>query len=180
MPGDAYTSQSMDEALQRHAVPSEVRENLALVDVPYLSFSNTLCEGQLIVHKELAKDVRELFETLVQMKFPIEKIEPLSTYDWDDEASMIDNNTSAFNYRLILETNRLSNHSLGRAIDINPVQNPYRSRSGKIYPPNATYVADAPGTITQEGDVVALFKSRGWEWGGEWIEVTDYQHFQKL
>lgn len=170
---------SLDEALEGCAVPVEIRESLALIDVPYLSFGNDVRQGQLVLHKELTSDIEKIFNELVRMQFPIEKIEPLSTYGWDDDASMAANNTSAFNYRLIPETDRLSNHSLGRAIDINPVQNPYRSYSGKLYPPNATYDPAAPGTMTGEGDVVMLFKRMGWEWGGDWTSVVDYQHFEK-
>jgi hypothetical protein len=170
---------SLDEALEGCAAPVEIRETLALVDVPYVSFCGSLRQGQLLVHKLLKEDVLTIFKLLAQMKFPIELIESLSTYGWDDESSMIANNTSAFNYRLILETDRLSNHSLGCAIDINPALNPYRSYAGKIYPPNATYDPTVPGTITGGGEVVALFKSMGWEWGGDWTSVIDYQHFQK-
>jgi peptidoglycan LD-endopeptidase CwlK len=93
---------------------------------------------------------------------------------------MQDNNTSAFNYREIIGTNRVSNHSLGRAIDINPMQNPYYALDGNTYPVGATYEQNAKGTILSTGEVVAVFKKYGWDWLGERSKNKDFQHFQKL
>lgn len=161
-------------------VPKDIQESVVEVVVPYVSFEGVLCEGPLIVHAELAHEVVDIFKTLAKQKFPIEKIRPLHLYDWDDERSMQDNNTSAFNYRVILFTDRLSNHSYGRALDINPRLNPYLAYDKNIYPQGATYDASVPGTITKDDMVVSLFKSHGWSWGGDWETVKDYQHFEKL
>ena len=115
---------TFDEALVGKEIPDEIRENLTIIDVPYFSFKGKTQNGQLVVHTELAADVKQIFKELLEIRFPIERMVPAVGYDWDDDKSMADNNTSAFNYRLIYGTNRLSNHSYGRAIDINPVQNP--------------------------------------------------------
>lgn len=168
---------TLDEALAGKEIPSEIKNNLALIAVPYFSFSREVREGQLVVHTEVAQEVQEIFKKLLEIQFPIKQIVPVVAYDWDDDRSMADNNTSAFNYRLIFGTDRLSNHSYGRAVDINPVQNPYLQRDGKIVPPGARYDLAQPGTIT--ADVVGLFTSYGWQWGGNWQEQKDYQHFEK-
>jgi len=170
---------SLDEALTGIDVPPDIREALAVVTVPYYSFQGERKTGVLVVHKELATETVEIFTEIHTLRFPIEKIEPLSSYGWDDIRSMADNNTSAFNYRLIIATNRLSNHSYGRAIDINTRLNPYYGYDGKTYPEGAAYDPSLPGTFAKDGPVVNVFKKYGWNWGGEWTGVKDYQHFEK-
>lgn len=170
---------TLEEALVGKEIPDDVRNTLALVNVRYLSFDGKEEEGQLVLHTDLAEEVRSIFDALKQQKFPIQKITPIVAYGWDDDASMASNNTSAFNYRVIFGTNRLSNHSYGRAIDINPLLNPYvRSVDNQTVPPGSTYDPLIPGTITKE--IAKLFKTRGWTWGGDWRTDTDWQHFEKL
>lgn len=163
-------------ALAGKDIPMEIKENLILVEVSYVSFDNLLHIGQLVVHKRVAEEVVEIFDQLAKMKFPIQHIIPIGNYNWDDDLSMAENNSSAFNYRVIHGTERLSNHSYGLAIDINPVQNPYVRGDGSTVPPGATYDTAKPGTITS--DIASLFKSYGWEWGGDW-QHKDWQHFEK-
>lgn len=129
------------------------------------------------MHGEVAKEVQEIFEKLLEVRFPIEQIIPVVAYGWDDDVSMAANNTSAFNYRFIFGTTRLSNHSYGRAIDINPVQNPYTQHNGIVVPHDARYDLAQPGTITTE--IASLFTSYGWQWGGDWEKQKDWQHFEK-
>jgi len=168
---------TLEEALRGKEIPQEIRDNLTIVSVPYFSFAEMKGEGQLVIHKDLAHDVEEIFEKLFTMQFPIEKMVPVTTYGWDDDISMAANNTSAFNYRVIAGTTRLSHHATGRAIDINPVQNPYVGVTGIVAPLGATYDPDKKGSVT--ANVVELFTSYGWEWGGDWNDRKDWQHFQK-
>ena len=174
------TFSSLDDALGGLAIPPEIRGTLALIDVPYLSFEQRDCTGQLVIHADLAHEVAILFIELYKLKFPISKMVPIAAYGWDDEASMADNNPSAFNYRCIVGSDVLSNHSLGRAIDINPLQNPYYARNGNIYPPHAVHDLSIPGTLYADSDIVALFKGRGWTWLGDREDYKDYQHFEKV
>ncbi len=167
---------SLDEALAGKEVPDEIKRTLALVNVPYLSFKKEICEGQLVVHAKVAAEVQQLFKALLEMRFQIAQVVPIVAYGWDDAVSMAANNTSAFNYRVIHGTDRLSNHSYGLALDINPALNPYTQYDGEVVPPGARYDAQKPGTITEE--IASLFKSHDWEWGGDWPR-KDWQHFQK-
>jgi len=171
---------SLEEAVQGTKAPAEILKTLTLVDVEYVSFDGAVHVGQVVVHKDLAADVKELFASLLSMRFPIQSVVPILAYGWDDEKSMLANNSSAFCYRPIIGTDRLSNHSYGRALDINPLLNPYFAKDGNIYPAGATYNPLVPGTIASNDAVVALFREKGWEWGGDWEAVKDYQHFQKL
>jgi len=169
---------TLSEALSGKEIPTTNTKNLRIVDVEYYSFDHRLHRGQLVIHKELAEDIKEIFELIKEKKFPIKKVIPINSYKWSDETSMKDNNTSAFNYRFVSGTRTFSAHSLGRAIDINPFQNP-QIKNGKISPEGAVYSKFVPGTITKETWLIHEFYKRGWRWGGDWNSLKDYQHFEK-
>ncbi len=168
---------TLDETLAGKEIPEDIKKDLLLVTIPYLSFDNAVQQGHLVVHANVAEEVQNIFKKLSEIRFPIARIIPTHVYEWDDNASMAANNTSAFNYRVIFGTNRLSNHSYGRAIDINPMQNPYTQHNGVIVPSGARHDPTQQGTITVE--IASLFKSFGWQWGGDWQERKDWQHFEK-
>lgn len=170
---------TLTEALSGKDIPKEIENDLRLVQVQYFSFDNKLHTGQLVIHKDLVNDIEWIFEKLKEKKFPIEKVVPVVEYNWSDDFSMANNNTSAFNYRFVANTTKLSNHANGRAIDINPLQNP-QIIDGISSPEGAVYNPKAKGTITENSIVVKLFKQRGWSWGGDWKTRTDYQHFEKI
>lgn len=168
---------TLEESLAGKEIPEEIRKNLTLLAVRFFSFEGEEREGQLVVHTALAEEVQQIFEKLFQMQFPIQQMVPVVAYGWDDNTSMAANNSSAFNYRVIAGTDRLSNHSYGRAIDVNPMQNPYTQHDGVVVPLGASYDLAQKGTVTK--DVADIFKSYGWEWGGDWVEHKDWQHFEK-
>lgn len=171
--------QTLEEAIEGLEIPSGIRENLKLVEVPYISFDDLQHQGQLVIDERLSQDIQTIFAQLLENRFPIEKVIPIENYGWNDGASMKDNNTSAFNYRKIVGTDKLSNHSNGWALDINPRLNPYYAYDGNVYPAGAVYEPDNPGTITAGSFIVDLFTSHGWVWLGERNENKDYQHFEK-
>lgn len=173
---------SLDEAVRGLTFPDEIRDILALVTVEHVSFDGLVHQGQVVIHQKLATDVSEVFLALLQLRFPIARVVPIVAYDWDDDASMLANNSSGFNYRLISGTDRLSEHGKGVALDLNPLQNPHIGKSG-AHSPNVSYDPRVPGTITADGPVATLFRARGWDWGGDWKErygILDYQHFEKM
>jgi peptidoglycan LD-endopeptidase CwlK len=169
---------SLKDALKGREFPEANTKNLQIIDVEYYSTDRHLHRGQVIVHKDLTNDVRDIFQIIKEKKFPIKKVLPINNYNWSDEASMKDNNTSAFNYRVVAGTRTFSTHSLGRAIDINPFLNP-EIKNGKISPKGAQYNKFIPGTITSHSWLVHEFYKRGWRWGGDWKFMKDYQHFEK-
>jgi len=169
---------TLEEALNGQRIPASVKANLTLINVFYYGFDEKLHHGQLVLHKEVAEDVREIFEIIRQIQFPIEKVVPICEYKWSDEKSMQDNNSSSFNYRFISGSKILSKHASGLAIDLNPKQNPY-IKNGMPSPDGSIYDIDAEGTITADSRIVEEFKKRGWTWGGDWKSLKDYQHFQK-
>lgn len=162
------------------------REDLRYVHVRHMGFDGEVKDGELVVNKAIADDVLAIFEELYKADYPIEKVRLVDEYDADDEASMSDNNSSAFNFRFISHTTRISKHGLGMAVDINTRYNPYvKTVDGKlsIEPANgADYVdrsKDFPHKIGHEDLCYKLFKEHGFTWGGDWTHSKDYQHFER-
>jgi len=140
--------------------------------------------GELVVNQDVADGVVDIFRQLYRAGYPIEKMHLIDDYDASDDASTEDDNTSAFNFRVVAGTNSLSNHAMGHAIDINPFYNPSAIPSENyVSPADAYQYADrsviTPYTI-QQGDLCyRLFEEHGWVWGGEiWENARDYQHFE--
>jgi hypothetical protein len=174
-----HSDMTLEESLKGSKAPKEFLDSMIILDVEYYNFDEKLCKGQLVINRAVKQDLVDAFELIKKIKFPIEKVIPIVEYGWSDDRSMEDNNTSAFNYRFVANTTRLSNHSWGRAIDFNPVQNPAVYKDGSKAPKNSDYNTKAKGTLTEDHELVKFFKERGWRWGGDWTSLKDYQHFDK-
>ena len=162
------------------------REDLRYLRVLHYNKDREVQEGELICHKDIAEDLLAIFQELYKAAYPIERMVLIDEYDADDEASMRANNTSAFNFRYASGMKRLSSHSTGMAIDINPLYNPlvrYREGQTRVFPTTAAAYMDRtkyfPYKI-EKGDLCyRLFKKYGFSWGGDWKSSKDYQHFEK-
>lgn len=162
-------------------------EELRYLRVLYRGFDGETHIGELIVNQSIAEDILEIMFELYRNDYPIEKMVLVDEYNGDDEASMEDNNTSAFNYRVIAGSNNLSKHGFGLAIDINPKYNPYvvERADGEIVvsPENGVdYVErskDFSYKLSEDDLCVRLFLEHGFTWGGNWNSLKDYQHFEK-
>ena len=156
-------------------------ESLRLLTVSHWDFDGNHLQGELVVHAAVADDIVTVFRRIHEARFPIQQLRLVDDFGGDDDRSMAANNTSAFNCRQATGSSRWSEHAYGRAVDINPVQNPYVTRSGAVLPPEgAAYTKRdpaTPGLITAGGPVVAAFRAIGWGWGGNWSSGKDYQHF---
>ena len=142
-------------------------------------------EGEMIVNYHIAEDVLEILRQLYEANYPIERVRLVDEYDADDERSMEDNNSSSFNFRFISHTTRVSKHGLGLAVDINTLYNPYtKTVDGEriVEPvtgePYLDREADFPYKIDHEDLCFKLFTEHGFEWGGDWEDRKDYQHFE--
>ena len=162
------------------------REDLRYLRVLHYNKEREVQEGELICHKDIADDLLVIFQELYKAAYPIERMVLIDEYDADDEASMRANNTSAFNFRPASGMRRLSSHSTGMAIDINPLYNPLvKERGGRtlFYPSNAGAYIDRTKCFPykiEKGDLCyRLFKKYGFSWGGDWRRSKDYQHFEK-
>lgn len=156
--------------------------DLAYLKLLHYDFNGTILNGELVCNHKLAKEVLRIFKDLYDNKYPIEKIRLADDYGGDDDKIMSDNNSSCFNYRVIADTNVISMHGQGRAIDINPFYNPYIV-GDKIMPseayPYADRSKDFPYKIDENDLCFKVFRSYGWLWGGNWVNSKDYQHFYK-
>jgi len=169
---------TLSQALANNSIPDALKNKLDIVGVYYYAFDNKLHKGQIVIRKELSKDIKEIFMEIKDSHFPINKVVPIIKYNWSDIASMEDNNSSAFNYRNVKSTKLISSHAKGIAIDINPLLNP-QIKHGRVTPPAIVYDPSKPGTLTAHSIVVRAFIKRGWQWGGLWQTTKDYQHFEK-
>lgn len=169
---------TLPQALAGSSAPPEILARLALLELSFFDFEGELQRGQLVVARDLADEVRDIFADVLAARFPVFGMTPVVAFDWSDDASMEANNCSAFNFRSKVGKSELSAHALGRAIDINPRQNPYM-RGELTLPPGAVYDLRAAGTLLAAGPVVRAFEARGWVWGGRWTSLGDYHHFEK-
>lgn len=162
-------------------------DDLRYVNVLYYNFKGIERAGELICNKAIAQDLVEIFYELYMNNYQIEQIALIDEYGGDDILSMLDNNTSCFNYRVVDGTTSLSKHALGLAIDINPFYNPYvvYKNDGTTYisPQGSEIYADRSKDFAykiDENDLCyKLFIEHGFTWGGNWNSCKDYQHFQK-
>ncbi len=169
--------------------PPEIFSKLLVLPVSYYDFSNELQSGEIIVAKAVATDVVSFFDLARDLEFPIASVRPIheAPFFWDDITSCRYNNSSGFNYRTIMGSDKLSHHSYGTAFDINPRQNIYVrfDRSGnETYrlPEDGIYNETTHGTLRRDHPLVTLMKKLGWTWGGDWTVESgriDYQHFEK-
>jgi hypothetical protein len=158
-------------------------EDLRVLNIPYWDYAGKSAQGELIVNEKVADEVEGIFRELRDHGFRIEKMKPVDAYGGSDDRSMEANNTSAFNCRdKTGQPGNYSNHSWGRAIDINPLTNPY-VRGSMVLPPEGRACLDRTrtyvGGIQADDFVVQLFRKHGWTWGGSWKDRQDYQHFEK-
>lgn len=173
----------MQKYTWREGCPVALKQLVSLKLV-YWGFDEKPHIGELIVNRKLASEISEIFQELYEQHFPIEKMQPIEYYNGDDNASMVDNNTSAFNCRKQTDfANLYSIHSYGSAIDINPLINPYindkkvEPKEGEINLDRATY---HKGKIYKDNAAYNAFVRHNWNWGGDWQgKIQDYQHFEK-
>ena len=161
------------------------REDLRYLSLLYKDANGNSQKGELVCNKKIADTLLKIFRQLYDADYPIEKMVLIDEYGGDDDASMSDNNTSCFNYRVVSGTNNLSKHAMGLAVDLNPRYNPYIHKvngAESIEPENGKEYADRSKDflykIDKEDLAYKLFTQAGFTWGGSWKSVKDYQHFQ--
>lgn len=182
IPDDIFEKMQGKSYKENCTVP---REELRYLHILHVGFDNNTHEGELIVNKRIAEDVLDIFKELYKAGYQIEKVRLIDEYNAQDELSMRDNNSSAFNFRYISYSTTLSKHAMGLAVDINTLYNPYiKQVDGRlnIEPANAVQYVDRnrqfPHKIDHQDLCYKLFTKHGFEWGGDWEDSKDYQHFE--
>jgi D-alanyl-D-alanine carboxypeptidase len=163
----------------RPGCPVPLRE-LRVVTATRHGFDGRSRRGRLIVHRDVAVRVLGVLRRLYAEGFPIRRMVPVDRYAGDDERSIEADNTSAFNCRFVEGTTRYSEHAYGRAIDVNPIENPYVSGGATSHRSSRPYLRRTPfrpGMAAEGHALVRAFDAIGWGWGGRFAGVKDYQHF---
>src|SRR5579872_1708951 len=144
--------------------------DLSYLTLSYWGFDHQKHTGVMVVNKAVAKEVIAIFEELYYQRFPIERMQLMDTFKGDDDSAMAANNTSSFNCRAKTgKPGEFSVHSYGRAIDINPLINPYINGNTVIPSRGRAYLdrtIPMPGKILMNDDAYNAFVKRGWTWGG--------------
>lgn len=156
------------------------RADLRRVEVNFHAWGGGVRRGVLVVNRDVARDVAAIFTDIFDAGFPIRSIRPIEEFGGDDNASMAADNTSAYNCRTADQANAAaadSPHANGRAVDINPRENPWWDPRCQCFMPTAKYAerARGKGKILEGGPVWRAFTKRGWIWQD--IATPDYQHF---
>ncbi|MGB8946811.1 MAG: M15 family metallopeptidase [Streptomyces sp.] len=169
----------VEAGMWREGCPA-TRTSLRRVEVNYRDFEGEVQRGVLVVHADVAASVSRIFSLLFEAEFPIYHMEPVEAYDGDNNASLRANNTAGYNCRRANQINaplKESPHANGRAIDINPVQNPWKDLRCKCWSPSGKYAerTSGKGVVLKGGAVWQAFTDEGWVWQN--IKVADYMHF---
>jgi poly-gamma-glutamate synthesis protein (capsule biosynthesis protein) len=163
-------------------------KDLRYLRIRHMDFSGNTVMGEMVVHHDVSEEVVEIFDALYGIGYPVKKMKLVSAYHGNDWQSIEAGNTSAFNCRNATGSKKWSKHSYGKAIDLNPIENPYISRSGRIsHVASLKYAkrkhhndsAADKAMLVKEDKAIKIFKKYGWRWGGDWTRVKDYQHFSK-
>ncbi|MGH3018273.1 MAG: M15 family metallopeptidase [Gaiellaceae bacterium] len=164
----------------RSGCPVALRD-LRLLTVSHWGFDGRRRTGRLVVHETAASPLRTMFRRLYAARFPVRKMVPIDAYGGSDFRSIEADNTSAFNCRRATGSSSWSEHAYGRAVDVNPIENPYVENARVYHDASGAYVARRPvrkGMAVEGGALVRAFDAIGWGWGGRWFgSVKDYQHF---
>ena len=175
-----YLRDRMTGSSWHEGCPVPIRR-LRLIRVSYHSFDGERHMGKLVAHADAVDALVGAFRSMWWHDFRINKMYLVDRYDGSDRRSMRADNTSAFNCRRVAGTDRWSEHAFGRAIDINPVENPYVGSDGHVSPPRGEAYTDRSqdemGMIHDGDPTVRAFGRAGWGWGGHWESSKDYQHF---
>lgn len=162
------------------------RSALRYMQVLHVSTDGSTKTGEIICHESIAQDLIEIFQKLYEARYVIERIELIDNFNASDDKSMEANNTSCFNFRTATgNTKSISKHGYGLAIDINPLYNPYvkgnivKPKKSSKYAYNRAYRSDIPQKIDRNDLCYKLFIQHGFNWGGAWKSLKDYQHFEK-
>ena len=176
---DAVQAQRMTGVSWRPGCPVSLRD-LRVLTLAHRGFDGRRHTGRLIVHRDVARPLLGVFRKLWEARFPIRRMVPVDAYGASDFRSIEADNTSVFNCRHVEGTTRWSEHAYGRAIDLNPIENPYVSDGSTSHAGSEPYLDRSrrrPGMAFEGGVLVRAFDAIGWGWGGRWTSVRDYQHF---
>ena len=160
--------------------------DLAYIRVLHYTPNGTRRIGEMVLHKLIAEDVKDIMRTLYDAQYPIERMVLVDNYNADDNLALADNNSYGFNLRGA-DLKKPSARASGRAICINPVYNPYVSVAENgmttVSPKKGIAYANRdeifPMMINESDLCYQQFIAHGFTWGGNWGTTKNYMYFEK-
>lgn len=153
---------------------------LRAIEARHVTFQGTATDGILVLHRAHAPRALRVLRALYEARFPIRRMHPIERYGGSDNRSIEADNTSGFNCRAVTGGTRWSEHAYGRALDINPIENPYVLNGRTSHPRSRPYLDRTrvrPGMAVTGSIAVTAFAAEGFRWGGLWTNPIDTQHF---
>lgn len=178
-PLTAAVKKRMTPSVWRPGCPVPLNR-LRRVLVTHHDFRGRTRRGVVVVNADVAQRVLRAFRLMYDAGVSIRRMRPIEAYGGDDFRSIEADNTSAFNCRAATGSSRWSQHAYGRAVDVNPLENPYVSGGRTSHPASVPFLDRTrvrPGMAVEGGRMVAAFDAVGLQWGGRWSGIKDYQHF---
>jgi hypothetical protein len=160
------------------------RSGLRYLRTSYWGFDGYRHRGELVVAAAAVGDFTRALQGLYRARIPIRSMYLPDRFGYsprsggaDDFASMAHDNTYVFNCRWVTgRTGVRSPHSYGRALDLDPFENPFHSAVGWL--PNGWWVHhSAPRYAWRSGrhQVVRIMRASGFSWP---YPRSDPQHFE--
>jgi len=177
IPADARAR--MTPSVWRQGCPVGL-DALRWVTVRHWGFDGRAHTGVLVVNRDAAAAIVAAMRALYAARFPIRRMTPIEAYGGDDFRSIEADNTSAFNCRRATGSSSWSEHAFGRAVDVNPIENPYVAGGRTAHTASRPFLDRSRirlGMAVAGGPLVRAFDAVGWGWGGRWSGPRDYQHF---
>lgn len=153
---------------------------LRAIEARHVTFQGTAADGILVLHRAHAPRALHALRALYEARFPIRRMHPIERYGGSDNRSIEADNTSGFNCRAVTGGTRWSEHAYGRALDINPIENPYVLNGRTSHPRSRPYLDRTrvrPGMAVTGSIAVTALAAEGFRWGGLWTNPIDTQHF---
>jgi hypothetical protein len=154
--------------------------DLSWIRLTFWGFDAARHTGELLVHRTVAADLVRVFRDLYDARFPLEEMRVTTRAEQTAPPTGDGNNSVAFNCRPVRGGTSYSEHAFGRAVDVNPFQNPYL-KGDLVLPELASSYRNRswrrPGMVLADGPVLRAFTRIGWGWGGSWQSLKDHQHF---
>ena len=152
------------------------------IHMNYLGFDDAVHDGVLVIHRRVANETVDIFRSLFDAEFRIERMQPYEDFPKGKYAES--NDTVGFYCRPAQDDpTTWSWHAYGMALDINPLTNPYHDPKEGWWPHGSAVNSDrtrtAPGLLNAESQAVAILLDHGWLWGG-FSQSPDYMHFGKV
>ena len=149
------------------------RSGLRLLRINYWGFDGYRYRGEMVLSSAVARRAAGALRDMHERRFPIRRMYRVDRFGWskrlngaNDYASMRADNTSAFNCRSVVnKPGVMSPHARGRAVDINPWENPYRSATGLV--PNKWWASRSHPRYAWRSashPVVRIWRSHGFRW----------------